>query len=436
MTDEFVMRKMGRSDVTYLNDCLEPILSPTYGILVYQEQAIQIAKDIAGFSLQEADKLRKSIGKKDPELLASLETTFLAGCSKIGLVDEATAKELFENIRASQRYSFNKSHGVGYAMVSYRDLYAKAHDCLNFMTKCLKVSRFKIDGLLEKRQLIQECKTMGIIVKAPSLTFLTKEFNNDGKNIHFGLSDVKFVGQSQAETIYDVIINHQIQTGKNRIEWPKDEVLYVLSGCNKRSVLNLIMVGFLDHLFEGRQKLINEFNIWIKLTNKEKQEYKGQPLKELLLTLLETVTARRKVVIEDLYKTLTNPPNKTDDSPRWVAMVEKELLGLPVSCPPQIPDFIEANCTCKQFNNDQYHEPIILPGELVSVREFKIKRGNLKGRTMAMLELSDGTGEVSCTLFPDPYDEYGHWIYEGATLCIVGHKSSRGGITIDEVLSD
>jgi len=128
MTQHFIDRKHGREEVTYLHESLEEILMPTYGVLVYQEQSMRIAQKIAGFNLEEADELRKAIGKKKADLMAKVKKKFIAGAKKTKIVNKNEAEEIFGWIQASARYAFNKSHSISYAVCSYWSAYQKAHN--------------------------------------------------------------------------------------------------------------------------------------------------------------------------------------------------------------------------------------------------------------------------------------------------------------------
>ena len=132
MTQHFIDRKHGREEVTYLHESLEEILAQTYGVLVYQEQSMRIAQKIAGFNLEEADELRKAIGKKKADLMAKVKKKFIAGAKKVKIVDKQTAEEIFSWIEKSARYAFNKSHSISYAVCSYWSAYQKPTTQKNF----------------------------------------------------------------------------------------------------------------------------------------------------------------------------------------------------------------------------------------------------------------------------------------------------------------
>ena len=145
MTQHFIDRKHGREEVTYLHDSLEEILAPTYGVLVYQEQSMRIAQKIAGFNLEEADELRKAIGKKKADLMAKVKKKFIAGAKKVGTVNKEEAEEIFGWIQASARYAFNKSHSISYAVCSYWSAFQKSHNTEQFFLSYLYYANEKQD---------------------------------------------------------------------------------------------------------------------------------------------------------------------------------------------------------------------------------------------------------------------------------------------------
>ena len=202
LTNHYIDRKHGRDALDYLHPSLEPILSGTYGILVFQEQALLIARDIAGFDLQEADILRKAIGKKNVAIMAELKDKFISGAKKVGLVSSEQAIEIFGWIEKSQRYSFNKSHSVSYAYNAYLTAYTKAHFPHEFFTSYLKNSIGKPDAYAEIQEMVNNAKVMDIEVMPPNIKKMNKAFSLIGKNPTFGITEIKGVGGS----VYDKII--------------------------------------------------------------------------------------------------------------------------------------------------------------------------------------------------------------------------------------
>jgi DNA polymerase-3 subunit alpha len=205
VSNHFIDKKNGLESVDYFHPSLEPILKNTYGEMVYQEQAMEIAKDIAGFNLQDADMLRKAIGKKKPEEMGKVKSKFIDGCKNKKIVSETEADQIFGWIEKSQRYSFNKSHAVSYAINAYLSAFTKAHFPLAFFLSYLRLAKDKIKPQEEILELIINAKTMGIEVYKPNLCIKNKEFVVHEKKIYFGLTNIKNVGESVFEKLNGLI---------------------------------------------------------------------------------------------------------------------------------------------------------------------------------------------------------------------------------------
>src|SRR3989338_7893504 len=186
--------------VTYLHPKLEPVLKNTYGIAVYQEQLMQIARDLAGFTMAEADILRKAIGKKIRKLLEEQKGKFVSGMIK-NKIPESVAKELGELLEPFSRYGFNRSHAASYAMLGFQTAYLKYYYPLEFMTALFNAD-FKDNDRIAF--LIRECKNMGLSVLPPTINKSDKIFSIDEKGeIRFGLTSIKNVGENIVEAIIE-----------------------------------------------------------------------------------------------------------------------------------------------------------------------------------------------------------------------------------------
>ena len=213
MTQRFVDRKNGSEEITYLHESLEPILKGTQGVLVYQEQSMKIAQQLAGFSLEEADNLRKAIGKKKANLMAKVKRAFLEGAIKQEVLSKEDAEEIFSWIEKSSRYAFNKSHAVSYAICAYWSAYAKTYFPLEFYCNYLIHSSGKPDPQQEVKELVNDAKNNEIYISPPSIKAInTLTDIIDGK-IHFGFLGVKSVGLKQIEKFKSVISGVEIELG-------------------------------------------------------------------------------------------------------------------------------------------------------------------------------------------------------------------------------
>lgn len=197
MVDDFIDCKQGNKKIIYQHPILEPILKETYGVMLYQEQIMKIAVDMAGFSLPDSDLLRKAIGKKIPEVLAAQRVKFIEGAVTNG-VPEATADEVFTLIDYFSGYGFNKSHSAAYALVSYQTAYLKAHYPIEFLAACMTNAPLDKIGVL-----LHECRRMGISVLPPDINKSEPEFSIEDRNIRFGLSSIKNLGEATISLIFN-----------------------------------------------------------------------------------------------------------------------------------------------------------------------------------------------------------------------------------------
>lgn len=195
MVDDFIDRKHGRKKVVYDLPQLEPILKDTYGVIVYQEQVMQISRVLAGYSLGQADLLRRAMGKKDPEVMAKEKIPFLDGAEKQG-IDGKKAEAIFDLMAKFAEYGFNKSHSAAYALVAYQTAYLKTHYPVEFMAALLTEDMGSTDKVIKN---ISDCRDMGIEVLPPDINASDLSFRVLGNSIRFGLGAVKNVGESAIE---------------------------------------------------------------------------------------------------------------------------------------------------------------------------------------------------------------------------------------------
>ena len=230
MTQRYIDRKRGIEEVTYLDSALEDILKPTYGVLVYQEQSMRIAQKIAGFDLQEADVLRKAIGKKKAGLMAQVKESFLEGSEKVGLVTSDIAEEIFSWIEKSSRYSFNKSHAVAYAMCSYWSAYYKAHHTEEFFLSYLYYANEKQDPHEEIYELTSEAKLFDIETKTPNICSFSEKFNSKNGALYFGVKDIKSLTGKTGDKVMDAVEELQSEFNKtmDNFFWVEILLRYVL----------------------------------------------------------------------------------------------------------------------------------------------------------------------------------------------------------------
>jgi len=268
-SEEYVDIKFGRKQPSYLHPALKDILSSTYNSMIYQEQALAIAKEIAGFTMEEADNLRKAVGKKIPELMASLKQKFIDGALN-NKVTKNVAEQIFDWIEKSQRYSFNKSHAIAYGILSYNTAWMKCHFPLEFFTSYLTYSDYKADTMDEIYRLVQDARLFGIEVLQPDIKECNVKFKMTDDKIKFGLSNIKGVGPSAIEKI--------IKNGKESLStW--QGFLKSLPALHRNVGIALIKSGSCDCYNKSRSQMIKEleciFGTQIKDENGKTKEIRG-----------------------------------------------------------------------------------------------------------------------------------------------------------------
>jgi DNA polymerase-3 subunit alpha len=257
MIDKFIACKNGTSSITYVTPLLEPILKDTYGQIVYQEQVMQIAQSLGGYSLGQADLLRRAMGKKKPAEMEKQREMFISGCTKNG-VSQAVADQLFNMMVQFAEYCFNRSHSQAYAMLTYQTAYLKTHYPVEYMTALLSSVSADKDKV---QNYIAECQAMNIDILPPDVNVSGNDFTADGKAIRFGLSAIKNVGEA---AINDIVIKRQEGSYKSVQDFLSRIDLRIV---NKRALESLIKCGACLSLnitrkqaLENLERLVETFN--------------------------------------------------------------------------------------------------------------------------------------------------------------------------------
>lgn len=449
MTDRYCRRKNGEEPVSYYHPALESILKPTYGVLVYQEQSMAIAVALAGFSPQEADDLRKAISKKKTDAMAKVRTKFLEKAGALGIVTPEQAAEIFGWIQKSARYQFNKSHSISYGLIGYHTAHAKAHFPLHFYTSFLYYAKEKQDPLLEIRQLVNDARGAGIEVLPPRFVDLKCNFSTDGVVITFGLADAKGIGNKHVLAMRENARITQERLRTPRLEWSwYDFLVYFSPSCPSNVVRRMIEVGATRNYGMDRQRMLYEYDIYHNLTDREQHtiasdlslpETKGtlEGALEALLQLPKGVANKnRRKIVEDALKKLRKPNQTVVDTPAWVAKVEEECLGIPIThTRVEGKSALRANTTCKEFRDGKGRDCVVIAAEIQECREHRIQNGKNIGKTMAFLVVSDGTGSLDdICVFSDAWDEYNYLLVPGDTVELKGRRDpKRGSLIVDEV---
>ena len=387
MMQQFIDRKNKLKPVEHIHDSLKNALKDTYGVCVYQEQVMQIARDMAGFTLGEADVLRSAMGKKDAALLQAQREKFIEGAEKNG-IDKREATRIFDLIEPFARYAFNKSHTVAYSMLAYRMAYLKTHYPHEFMAAMMTGEAADSSKITRYRT---ECKKLAEFLKIeinllpPDVNSSRREFTVDDNDICFGLVAVKGVG----DNAIDAIVEAREQKGsftslQNFCE--RVDTKHV----SKRAVESLILSGAFDSLEGHRaQHIDNLDNIMRVAQNAQAERERGQM--SLFGDGEEAPTAT---------VTLTDAP-KYDPLERL--MREKEQLGFYVSGHPleEYSDIIEnyTSASTQIASRHRIDSEVDVAGMIIEVRNHTTK----KGASMAVLELEDLEGTVKVVVFPGAY---------------------------------
>ena len=397
----YIKRKYKKENIEYIHPKIKPILESTYGIILYQEQLMKIAQELAGFSLSEADILRKAVGKKIKDLLHAQKTKFIKGIIE-NKIDKKIGEKIWEWILPFASYGFNKSHSTAYAMIAYQTAYLKTHYPVEFMASLLTSEKTDTERIAI---LIDECKKMEIEVLPPDINESLKNFTvvPSQRKIRFGLLAIKNVG----EGIIDKITNGRKENGQyksisNFIERVSSRDL------NKKSMESLIKAGAFDKFAERNELLYNLERLleWSRETAKTKEN--GQR------GLFEGDKASAKIT---LHKTA---PMKEFEKLKW----EKELLGLYISSHPLegLRDFLEKQTfSISKINPSLVNKKVKLGGIISEVKKIITKNG----KPMLFLKLEDLTGKIEVTVFPSLIETSPIPIEENKILFLFGRVSNR-----------
>jgi DNA polymerase III alpha subunit len=455
MTQHYVDRKHGKEDVTYLHPALEDILKSTYGVLIYQEQSMRIAEKIAGFDLKEADSLRKAIGKKKADLMNQIKKSFIAGAEKVGMVNKSEAEQIFEWIEKSSRYSFNKSHGVSYAVCSYWSAYQKAHNTKEFFLSYLYHANEKQDPHREIYELISEAKLFDIQVKTPNLSNYKNKFNFKDNTIFFGIKDIKSLTGNTGDKLIDSIKEVEELLNKKIDQCTWLEILLFLSPkINSASFKALASIGFFRGFGEiiSRNKALYDYDILKNLTATEKRwltdNYDSHKWPNLVTALTSlaptkkqgggTSKTERQQIVENEIQLLLDPPYDLEDDPSWIIDQETKFLGCPISLSKvESSDTSAANTTCKEVINGKRGKDLCIVANIQRLSEYKITKGETKGQLMAFLTIEDETCILdSVIVFPAVKDKYKYVLYEGNNLIFCGSVTGKDNAFIVDAIHE
>jgi DNA polymerase-3 subunit alpha len=382
---DFVNRKHGRAPITYEHPLMEKYLQETYGIMVYQEQVMGLAAELAGFTLGEADTLRKAMGKKDRELMAAQRAKFLVGC-RANDIDGKKAERVWDLIEKFAGYGFNKSHGACYGLVAYQTAYLKANHPVEFMAALLTSEMEKTDKIV---QYMEECRSMGLRVEPPAVGVSGARFTVVGETIHFGLAAIKNVG---AIAIDSIVKARETGAFASLADFCGRVDLRLV---NRRVVESLIKAGAFDSLGETRAGLLSGLDQAMEAGQRSQRDRdEGQA------SLFESLSPPRP-------EGSAPAPRLDSHVPEWpreeLLGYEKEVLGFYLSGHP-LDEFREVAgrlraISAAELAGSPVAARVLLLGLVSGLQENSTKSGNRMA--FATLELVDGS--VPLTIFPEPY---------------------------------
>ena len=387
MHDDYVRRKHGEAKVDYILPQLEPILKETYGVILYQEQVMQIAAVVSGFSLAEADLLRRAMGKKDPVVMEAQRHRFLSGAAGLG-IPKAKAQELFNLIEKFAGYGFNKSHSAAYALVAYQTAYLKAHYPLEFLAAVLNS---EINNTAALARHIMEARDEGIELLPPDINKSSRDFTVAEDKVRYGLAGVKNVGLGAIQEILEA-------RGPGRFESFRDFLERIsLSKVNHKVLESLIQAGAFDALQLRRSRLMAGLDQALE---------KAQNLKRLQDTKQMSMFAGLAVSHnDDEWLPEAEPWEKSVKLAR-----EKEALGVYLSGHPLDAYRSQLKVRAKVTTADLAEIPDSQEVNLgVVVTSLKEKVGK-KGGHLAILTVEDLAGSVEVLVFGEVYERAASWL--------------------------
>lgn len=403
----YIKRKHGEEEITYLHPSLAPILGETYGIMIYQEQVMKIAQELAGYTLGGADKLRKAMGKKIKEEMVKHRVIFTEGAVKNG-IEEATATSIFDQMEKFASYGFNKSHAAAYSLISYQTAYLKAHYPVEFMSAVMSLDITNTDKLLFFKE---ECKKSGIEVMKPDINKSGADFWVEDEKIRYALGAVKGVGEASMRAIVDERLAHGPYKDMSDFIHRTD-----FRQINRRQLEQLVKAGAFDCLDKNRNKLFENVEIIIRHISSS--------------TELKTSTQTSLFGSDELQAKV-----KLEEKPDWPELeklkLEAEAIGFYLSAHPldsygKGMERLGVKSAADVFRKVKAGDN--LRAKLAGCVNSFQKRLSKSGNKYAFLEMSDATSSFEGILFSEGLNRYESIITSGVPLLV--------NITIDKQSED
>lgn len=418
----------GKNDVSAITyDCpqLEPILAPTYGCIVYQEQVMQIVRDLAGYTLGRSDLVRRAMSKKKASVMEKERQNFVYGNDEEGVkgciangIDEKTANRIYDEMIDFAKYAFNKSHAAAYAVVSYQTAFLKYYYPVEYMAALMTSV---IDNPGKVSEYIMTCRNMGIEILPPDINEGSYDFSVSGNSIRFGLSAIKGVGMPVIKEIEE--IRSGLETKKFASLQDFIEKMAPRGTVNKRVVENFIKAGVFDSLGHNRRQCLLIYNkLMDAASNGKKNDIAGQ------MSLFDWAPEEEK----ESYK--ITMPDVPEFEKEVMLAFEKEVLGIYISGHPleNYIDIMKKNTTntTRDFAlNEETNEPAVAEGAtailggMITAKNIKHTKTN---QTMAFLTLEDMVGAVEVVVFPRDYEKNAKMLVEDNKVFI------RGRVNVEE----
>ena len=421
----YIKNKLDPTHSEYTHPALEPILNVTYGCMVYQEQVMQIVRDLAGYSLGRADLVRRSMGKKKLDIMAKEREIFIhgqidengkviiPGCIRNG-IDEQSANKIFDEMAEFAKYAFNKSHAAAYAVVAYRTAYLKTYYPVEFMAATLNSFLGNLDKIPEY---IAECKRLNIEILKPSINKSFTKFTVNENKIRFGLGSVKNVGTAAIETI--------VQERKNKGDFKSfTDFCERIQGeaVNKKCIESLIKAGAFDELGDTRHTLLNSFEgILDIISNHNKKSIEGQ------ISIFDVTNGEESL---EKHKYVINQAEEYEE--RELLDMEKEMLGIYISGHPleKLKERIKANTNINTLDmiNIKEEGDLAKDGKVVKYAGIvtSIKKKYTKNNTiMAFVTVEDLYGSTEIIVFDSCYNRSSNVLLVDNIVLVDGRLSIR-----------
>ncbi len=415
--DDFIDRKFGRKEVIYMHPLLEPILKETHGIIVYQEQVIQIANKVGGMSLAEADNLRRAMGKKDLKTMAEQKVKFVHGSVEKGISEKA-ATEIFDAIDKFANYGFNKSHAVAYSFVAYQTAYLKAHYPAEFLAANLTNEFGNTDKVTT---FLEDCRKLKIEVLPPDVNKPSVYFDVENKKIRFGMSAIKNVGVTAVE---------EIIRSRQKLERSYTSIFDFCANTdtrtvNKRALEGLVLAGAFDSIDKDRAKLFASVEDALEF---------GHKIQNSKLAVENSLFGGMEEEVK-----ITEPAFKNVEpwDEREMLAREREVIGFYVTGHPLRPyeiDYLSFSTIHLGETEKLENMDTVRACGVVTSLKTKIDKSN---RTMAFFTLDDFSGSCEALMFSSTFEKYGEFVKEEECVFILGKPESSGDaikLHIEEVM--